>query len=582
MPRRSRTKGASGAGKTKRPPVAPPEAHREFEAKLDEIFDAMMSRDGEWLKRIMAELMVVPSFAPDVITRRMIEGRERAPGIVLAILSDIAQERTPVYLQRIAKARDAPDNVRFEAQRMLGWEPMREDKRRVGFLKSLRDPFGTLASSTNAVGSIWPAQVEALHEIEAYLWALEPPARYEALDRIIDEAGWNAIPLLHGLLHGNDPVAQIRVIDALAAFRFSASPGPLRRLASTSDSDEVRGRVEDVLSDVTFDRDQSPDDSNESFPRHGLYPFAWARVTRVDPDGRQSLWVTREIGEGIYESTNIYVNGPDGIEEINRIDRLPLDMLEDDIQAIEGTIAPTTDIELAAARGIVSTAAERFVAAGRVFPFEFEIYEPLLHDTYPPSPDEAVVVPVLDDAGFADRADLRERGAELLVHPLFNEWALDFEHVLATIGRNLPSDPDEIGGASGDTRFDALPIQLLDAGIRLQVCDALRRQAWLLDQRGSSDERDIALALAAWLPVAGDDELAGNGFVTGLAQVSLGVSSMLASMNEMLGDFEGLDDDWLADTDLDDGWDELNAGDGAIEADWTIVPEQDEASPPNR
>jgi hypothetical protein len=550
--------------------------------KLDEIFDAVMSRDSDRLKGIMADLMVVPSFAPDVITKRMIEGRERAPGIVLAILSDIAQDRTPIYLQRIAKSRDAPDNVRYEAQRMLGWDALREDKRRVGFLNSLRDPYGTLAASTDAVGGIWPVRVEALPEIEAYLSALEPPARHEALDRIIDEAGWNAIPLLHGLLHGNDPIAQTRVIDALAAFRFSASPGPLRRLAATSDSDEVRRRVQDVLRDVTFDRDQSPDDSDESFPRHGPYPFAWARVTRVDPDGRQSLWVTREVGEGIFESTNFYVNTPDGIEEINRIDRLPLDMLEQDIQAIEGTLAPTTEIGLAAARGIVSAAVERFVAAGRIFPFEFEMYEPLIHDTYPPALDEVVVVPALDDGAFADRADLRERGAELLDHPLFNEWALDFEHVLATIGRNLPSDPATIDEASDDAAFDALPAQLLDGDTRLQISDALRRQAWLLDQHGDSDERDIALALAAWLPVAGGDDLAENGFVAGVVQVSLGVSSKLAGMNEMLADFEGLDEGLFSDADLDEYWDDLEPGDGTIEADWTIVPEQDEESPPNR
>jgi hypothetical protein len=423
--------------------------------------------------------------------------------------------------------------------------------------------------------------VEALYEVEAYLWALEPPARYEALDRIIDEAGWNAIPLLHGVLHGNDPVAQIRVVDALATFRFSASPGPLRRLASTTDSDEVRRQVEEVLRDVTFDRDQSPNDPDESFPGNGPYPFAWARVTRVDPDGRQSLWVTREIGEGIYESTNVYVNGADGIEEINRIDRLPLEMLEEEIQAIEGTLAPTTEIELAAARGIVAAAVERFVAAGRVFPFEFELYEPLLHDTYPPAPDEAVGVATLDDAGFADRADLRERGAELLAHPLFNEWALDFEHVMTTIGRNLPSDPGDIDEASDNAEVDELPAQLLDANTRLQVCDALRRQAWLLDQRGSSDERDIALALAAWLPEAGDDKLAENGFVTGLAQVSLGVSSKLVGMTDMLGDLEGIDEDWLEGADLDD-WDDLVANDGTIEPRWTLLPDQNEESSPNR
>jgi hypothetical protein len=554
MARRSRTRGASGSGTKHRPRSVPVEASQEMELLLDEVAEAVMARDRERVGQAMELISVAPPVVPEVITQRLIGGRERAPGLMLTILVEIAPEQADVYLQRIVKARDAPDLVRYEAHRLIGWDLHRELKQRRSFLKKLHDPYGALAASTSNAGLNWPARIEAFSDVEAFLRALDPPERHAALDRIIGDAGWNAIPLLNGLIHAEDPEVQRRSIDALAGFRCSASIGPLRRLALTARNDDIRQHVEQVLERAAFDRTtaptEAPTDSDEPmFPGSGLPPLESARVTRVDPDGEQSLWVTRKATGGFVDATNIYITGRSGLAEVTEYGPIPEDELEDEIYAMEGEIAPLTVIDLATARGLLAYAVDHFARkTDLAIPFVLELYAPMLHDTYPPEPDEPVVIPILDAAAFAGRTDLVERGAELLDHALFTEWAFTLDHLMTGIATGPLLEPD----VPDDDLTRDLTHRLLNQPAREILDEALRRQAWLLQTNGSDDGRDIALALAAWLPDASDEDLADNEFITGLLQMTMSVAFTSFSGLGMIDESDDLNDGWFDAFDIDD------------------------------
>jgi hypothetical protein len=543
--RRSKSKSGGGGfgsrpkGKPRPQPQPLSEAQIAFEKVLDAVSDAVRSNDDERMRAVMELLAPPPPFAADAIVRRLIEDREESPGVMLMILSRIAGDRRDVYFERIVKDRDAPDLVRFEAQGILGWEGPRESQRRAGFLRKLRDGYGALATSVNLIGRNWPGRAEPLIDTLDYLMALDHSERDAALERIISDAGWNAIPFLHGLLHVEDEQIQARTIAALAEYRFSGSVGPLRRVAATTTNADARRRATDALENVAFDRHAAPDPDQAAFPGADPRPLVWAKMTRVEPGGGQSIWVVRESFGGLVDETNFYIDGQ-GLRECNQFPSMTRDEIDDELLAIEGEDAALTTVDLAIARGAVQLAVDIHAATTRPLPFEFELYAPLLHESYPPAPGEPVRLPILDDAPFAGRDDLVAESGRLLEHPFFNDWFFTFDAIIDAM-RTLPFDSQPDSG-------DAWTIErgLLNPDRRTVLRNALRRQAWLLAESGSHEESQLALALAAWLPGAPDDALDRNVFLHTVSRNSL----------RLIGDLlvrSGLP------TDKIDGWDEFFA-----------------------
>ena len=99
------------------------------------------------------------------------------------------------------------------------------------------------------------------------------------------------------------------------------------------------------------------------------------------------------------------------------------------IEELEDGGIAMIEVPLAAVRGTLARALAGKATNGGGIPPAYELWEPLLHDTYPPAPDEPVIVAMLDDAPYAGRADLVARGESLYAHPFFQNWGFDAEVV---------------------------------------------------------------------------------------------------------------------------------------------------------
>jgi hypothetical protein len=195
---------------------------------------------------------------------------------------------------------------------------------------------------------------------------------------------------------------------------------------------------------------------------------------------------------------------------------------------------------MAAIRGAFEIGIECAVAAVQPLPPELELWEPLIHDQYPPAPDEPIVVPILPDDEYAGRDDLAARALELFDHAFLEFWHVSFndifESVMGSAMQLLPlgGEPDE-----------AQARQLIDDMIDLQDVDGLRRrlqrQAWLLDRIGDADERDIALALAAALPGLTQDERREHPFLRRLVENA--TAMLLDPLGTILRDEGAFDDE---------------------------------------
>src|SRR5262245_14652085 len=113
MPRRTTRLG------TGRPARATP--RRDVEGLLDALDAAMLGGDSGQVAQLTEQLWPARRQVPDVIVRRLVEGRARVPGLAFEMLGGFAGERVETYLHRIAENSAAPDIVRFGARRRAGW-----------------------------------------------------------------------------------------------------------------------------------------------------------------------------------------------------------------------------------------------------------------------------------------------------------------------------------------------------------------------------------------------------------------------------------------------------------------------------
>jgi hypothetical protein len=530
----------------------------EMEAALDEIAAAIEERDVTRISSATASAVELIAAEPQAFVNRLVSGREHLPGVAMPMLFDATGDAAPTYLRRIIKARDAADLIRFEAQRLLGFEPEREIQHRRGFLASLHDPEGTLADISFAVGVTWPSRLFLGEDVLRFIDVMKPDQQIRTLHRIVARCGAHAIPMLHALLHDDNDQTAIAAIQALSEYRFAGSLGPLKRVARLSEHAEARQAAANAMESTAFDQQrlEPPDAEIPPFPPQPLAPPDRCAVSAVLPSGEQTVSVIREMAEGLYGGFGYVTDDVNGIADVFVFSPGTWEMMDGEIEIVTGAEVPTLEVNAAVVRGAVEMALTTIEQIGLPLAPTFELWEPLIHDTYPPPPDEPFTLPIIDDAPFADRKDLADQAESLFDSTFFSGWSLEPVSMLLMGAQLDLTNPDEWSAEQYEQIIGAVAQPELIGMLRRR----LQQQAYLLDLDDEEITRDIALAVSASLAEASQEDLVASPF---LRQMAKGTAELLANpfglgllagdtpmadVLRQMADPEGLD---LSDLDLD-------------------------------
>jgi hypothetical protein len=484
----------------------------------------MLTGNLEQAQAVLAPLFNRRAQAAEALAQRLIDGRARLPFLAFQFLDGFGGPRAEAHLRSIAANSRAADIVRWGARRRVGWPERGEGPARLAFLGSLRDPDATLVEAI-AQGCEWsPPESEILQEVVDYLAVLPGARRRLVIERALASEINGVSWLVRALLHLNDQSVQRLAISAVVRLRDRGAVGALSRLAQTTVDAELRAEAETAARRLQVEVVGAA--GHSARPVGQAWPAADRVVmTQVDGDGGQAITLTRRSRIGMTMALNIFANDGWGIKDVWGVSRAAGDgFTEFLLEGFEEADLPMVDVDTDAVRGAMVLALQANAATGHPVPPAYELWEPFLHDSYPPPAEESLVIPELDASRFVGRTDLVESSGVLLNHPLFDAWLFDPEDVLAVLG-SVPL-PGRRAKRMTDRQYQALVEALVDETTRLRFGQRLRRQAWLLDQLGAESERDVALAVAASLAVG--SHLTANPFLR--AMVDESVSNALAAI----------------------------------------------------
>jgi hypothetical protein len=504
MPRRNPPRRTS-----KRPTAA---SATDLDALFDALDTAALANDADQVSRLTKQLWAARRQVPEVLTQRLVAGRARLPGLALELLIGFGPQ-AHTYLRRIADSTEAPDIVRFGAQRRAGWPERGQAKRRRAFLETLADPRATLVEAVHQGTGGWLADSEVLAEVLAYLAALSSEQRADVAARVVSEVGKQAAWLFRALLHVPDPSLQRYALTQLVHWRDTGAAGAMMRLAQTARAASLRNEARAAAQRLQL----RPTDQDESAGARVYPPVSRAYLSLIDGDGGQVVILVREWGPGAYLFVDTFHNEASGIKSVLGVLRIDGAELEEMFAGFEAQDLALVAVELAALRGALAVGAEANAAQRRTFPPEFELWEPLYHDSDPPPADEAIIAPELDDAPYTARADLVKASDRLADHPWFASWGFDVESMFAAMAES----PQPSGLRLTDRQYRPIIAALFDDDLRTRWRARLQRQAWLLDRAGDVRARDLALASAAQLATSDAAVLAKNPLLRKLVERSI-------------------------------------------------------------
>ncbi len=516
MPRRNREGGERG-----RPRSADP-AHEQL---LDRFEQEILQADPATIVALSESIWQHRAGVPEILTRRILEGRTRLPGLALDLLVELAGPRARRYLRRVAEDQGVPDIVRFGAQRRAGWPQRGAARRRLAFLDSLENPEQTLILAIDQGMSSWPPQCEILGEVLGYL-AVVPTTRGEkflrlAVDQIGDRAAW----LLHALIELKDVDLARDAIRRVEQLRDIAAIPPLRRLARSTGVAELQADATATANRLA----RLADHSGVRTRPQALPPANRVLLSVVDGAGAQTILVTRSLGEQVELLVNYLTTDSWGIKDVFGQDRIPEVEVSPIIEEFASSGVYLVEVSLAACRGLMESAVDVNRSNGKEIPLAFELWEPFLHESYPPAADEAVVVPELDDTAYAGQTELLRTNGDLCAHRFFESWAFAPDE----IGLAIIMTPPPVSPRRREEGLGPLIANALQPYTRARYRQRLRRQAWLLNHIGDTQARDLALATAASLIDGSPEELGKQPFFQEMA--SRGFEDVLANLYSGFG-----------------------------------------------
>ena len=473
---------ARGAG-------APAVVNSALEPLIERAERAVLAGDLATLRALVGQLWPDRHALPELLTRRLVEGRTRAPLLTLELLGGFAGRAAAPYLQRVADDAAVADLVRWSARRRLGWPERGQARRRLAFLAALRDPDRTLVEATAQATAAWPPDSELLDEVLAYLVALPATRRQGLLRRIATQLGARAGWLLHAALFLDDAASPRLALAEIARLRSPGAAEAVARLAATARTRQLRDVAATTAQRLRLRVLDRPPPAPASLP-----PLTEALLSALDGAGYQLACVVRQWPDGLCWVAYYLLHAEHGLRAVGGLSRATADLLAAQLAGVQERGVALVAVDLPALRGAVRRALAQNAAARQHVPPNFELWEPALHDHYPPPTDEPVAAVLLDDREQVDRADLGSASAGLAEHPFFRTWWLPV-------------------GVFPDTRAE----HGAGSDAREELRARLRHHAWLLERAGDRAARDLALALAARLAVAPPEELARLPFWRALA-----------------------------------------------------------------
>ncbi len=428
----------------------------------------------------------------EAILRRILENRSENPGVSLILLNIIAGDNASEYMLRVANGKMVDDKLRFIARMLAPWSMGTADQERAVFLNSLKDPVGTLVSGVaSAFTQPFPI-LRTLDSVVHFLCVMDSEPRNAVLSRVSQSQPEGAPWLLRAALHMGDAETQRLALKELMRLGSFASVPAIQRLAATTGQPEMRQEATEAAARLAGLASTTLETG-----RLVMLPVDRDFLSEAGVRGEQTGMVIRgPDAEGEYVLMELVM---DDLEGIDREILGETGATEEQISAILDvhTEAPIdlVDVDVADVRGRVAAALSTHAGRSIPIPPAFEIWEPLLHDSFPPAAAEPVEKPELPDAGYVFRHDLVEASADLLAHDYFANWLLD-SPAIADLLAEVPPPQD---GILRDAEFRRFIPGVMTDEKRAQLRTALRRQAYLLDQGGDEAERDTALAVAAEL-----------------------------------------------------------------------------------
>lgn len=462
---------ARGAGE-------PAVVNSALEPLIERAERAVLAGDLATLRALVGQLWPDRHALPELLTRRLVEGRTRAPLLTLELLGGFAGRAATPYLQRVADDAAVADLVRWSARRRLGWPERGQARRRLAFLAALRDPDRALVDAVAQATAAWPPDGELLDEVLGYLVALPAPRRQGVLRRIAAQLGARAGWLLHAALFLDDAATPRLALAEIARLRPPGAAEAVARLAATARSRQLRDAAATTAQRLrlrVLDR-LAPAPAR-------LPPLTEALLSALDGAGYQLACVVRQWPDGLCWVVYCLLHAEAGLRAVTGLSRATADLLAAQLAGVQERGVALVAVGLPALRGAVQRALTRSAAAGRRVPPSFELWEPALHDQYPPPPDEPVLEVALDDRAYVARTDLVAASGALAEHPFFRAWWL----------------PELADAARGRLR------------------ERLCHQAWLLERADDHRARDQALAVAARLAAGPPAEVAHLPFLRQLA-----------------------------------------------------------------
>lgn len=488
-------------------------ARIRIERALENLDKAMTNQDAAEANAIVSQVWDQRALTAEVLCNRLATGRSPVPAFEFQLLTGLAGSKARTLLRRIANDKAAPDIVRFGAQRRAGYAERGEAKRRLSFLDSLQAPDETLVLAAFQGSATWPPSGDILGEVVAYLDLLPDERRARIVFEIARGSEGKAQWLLHSVLHMDAPAAQQAALDELTRLRLPGTAAAVRRLSRTTTNEDTRSEAEASLRRLRLQVVGS-DSSQDSLP---FPPVQRALATQLDGDGGQMVLVFRELSESVYLTAHFFHNDSWGIKDCYGRSWVPADQLEATIASFDESELDLVDVDLEAVRGILQAALDVNAATGHPLPPAFELWEPFIHDSYPPEPDETVESVELDDSPYADRTNLARSAGDLFEHPYFDYWFFDFEDTARAMARVATPGGEQLTAS----QYSSLIEQLAEPELRRKLRSRLARQAYLFERTEETRERDLALAASASLANDEQSDLGKNAFLHAMVDRSV-------------------------------------------------------------
>lgn len=523
--------------------------YAEVEQTIDAVLHALTSGTPEANDTILDDLLAedddVQELALTILEKRLSSSRADFPVAALDLLNVFEFADPFDAWDRIAAARGASDVLRMGARLRTGWPDDSIARKRVSFLKSMRGGDQALVELVSQGCLGWPMQAELLDEAFSYLEAIPAARRQVVVTQIAAEVGPMSLLLLHAVLHMDDPPLQRVALQEVERFGQPVSIRSVERLASTSLDDSIREAAAAVAAVLRANPAREP-----LAPRV-LPEVTMSAVTATTASGNQSVSVYRAWSPSIQVMTQLVTSAESGVIGSYGVSQI----LEGDIEIARAEHQrlgmEVVDVPIDVTRGVVLHGERRSVRHGRPIPPRFELWEPLLHDTWPPAADEPVTIPLLDDADFRGERKLVRASAALCDHPLFATWMFDD----ATTSVAMESVEPPRRGKWTNRQYEPLIRQVVSIPVRNTLRQSLQLQAWLLDHLGEHQLRNTALAVSASLVSATSVELVEHPFLRRMMEETVAtiLLNQLPVINplDLVSPFEDFDDD----DDLEDGFD---------------------------